>query len=187
VALEGDAFVERQVDVARLSYEQRVDRSSPAFVIYEQPAAPLGAGCSAEPLSLNGPLSFLGQTAPDGPVRPGDTIEIETCWQVTALPSGSERNEGQRPLSLMLHLVGPEGIPLVVSDGLGVPVEGWQLDDLIIQRHRAVLPPEAPVGEYRVYTGAYWLDTLERWQVLENEKPAGDRIELSTVRVVASR
>lgn len=186
-ALGGSRFIEERLDGARLSYEQRTDRALPAFVIYEQPVVPLGASCpssrsgfhAGDPLPLDGPLSFLGHTVPEGPVRPGETVEVETCWKVTALP--------QRPLSLMLHLVGPGGTPVVVGDGLGVPIEIWQVGDVIVQRHRLDLPSDAPPGDYALYTGAYWLDTLERWPILVKDKPAGDQIILSPVPVVANR
>ncbi len=205
-ALGGEHFIEERLDGARLSYEQRVDRASAAFVIYEQPAASPTATCPAlrsgtqdvTPLPLDGPLSFLGYTLPEGPVHPGDTLEVVTYWQVTALPgdfassaapgdAGTEPGTGQRLLSLMLHLTGPGGGPNAVGDGLGVPIENWQVSDCIAQRHALPLPADAPPGEYTLTTGAYWLDTLERWAVLVDEKPAGDQIVLSSVVVAASR
>jgi hypothetical protein len=205
-ALGGERFIEERLEGARLSYEQRVDRASPAFVIYEQPAASPAATCpalrsgtdTAAPLSLDGPLSFLGYTLPEGAVHPGDTLEVVTYWQVTAPPGGSvssdtsgdagtEPDAGQRPLSLMLHLIGPGGAPAAVGDGLGVPIESWQVSDCIAQRHTLSLPADAPPGEYVLTTGAYWLDTLERWTVLVNAEPAGDQIVLSPVPVAASR
>lgn len=186
-ARTGDRFVEEQLAGTRLSYEQRADRESPAFVIYEQPVVPEGGAYSLEPQPLDGPLSFLGYTVPKDSVRPGETVEIETYWEVTALPKSAEPAAGARPLSLMLHIVGPGGTPVVVGDGLGVPVEGWQLGDMILQRHRLALPADAPPGDYAVYTGAYWLDTLERWSISEKDAPAGDQLALPPVTVIASR
>lgn len=178
-ALAGDPFIEKRLGGAPLGYEQRADRESPAFVIYEQPVAAPGVDCSANPHLLEGPLRFLGHTIPEAPAHPGDTIEIETCWQVTALQA--------RPLSLMLHVLGPDESLVSVGDGLGVPVESWQVGDVLVQRHRLTLPADAPPAAYTLYTGAYWLDTLERWTVLEDGEPAGDRVVLSSIAVVASR
>jgi hypothetical protein len=172
---KGDPFIEERLGGARLSYEQRTDRTLPAFAIYEQPVAPIEAGCSADLQPMDGPLDFLGYMAPETPVRPGATVEIATCWQVTALP--------ERPLSLMLHLAGPEGTSVVVGDGLGVPITSWQLGDVIIQRHQLALSANAPSGDYALYTGAYWLDTLERWPVLANGEPVGDQVVLSPLPV----
>ena len=131
--------------------------------------------CSGDPQTLDGPLNFLGHTAPEGTVRPGDTIEIQTCWQVTASP--------QALLSLMLHLVGPGGAPVTIGDGLGVPIESWRAGDVLVQRHRLALPADAPLGEYTLATGAYWLDSLERWPVLIDGKPASDQVILPPISV----
>jgi hypothetical protein len=83
----------------------------------------------------------------------------------------------------MLHLTGPGGAPVLVGDGLGVPVENWQVGDVIIQRHRLEMPPDAAAGDYALYTGAYWLDTLERWPVIQEGQSIGDRIDLPPVSV----
>jgi hypothetical protein len=182
-----DGFIEERLADARLSYEQRVDRASPAFVIYEGPTGPRETLCSGIPQSLEGPLDFLGYRAPQDAVRAGDTLEIETCWRVTAPPQGPEPAKGARPLSLMLHLVGPGGTPLVVGDGMGVPLESWQVGDVIVQRHRLAVPPDASAGDYVLYTGAYWLDTLERWSILEDGVPADDRMILPPLKVGAGR
>jgi 4-amino-4-deoxy-L-arabinose transferase-like glycosyltransferase len=183
-ALGEDRFINERLGGARLSYEQREDRALPAFVIYEQLDAQADVACSVNPQPLDGPLSFLGYTNPEEPVHPGDTVEIETCWQVTALPRNSASFEGARPLSLMLHLIGPGGAPVVVGDGLGVPVENWQVGDVIVQRHQLKLPVDAPAGEYALYSGAYWLDTLQRWSVQDDRGITNDRLELTNVKVL---
>jgi len=72
--------------------------------------------------------------------------------------------------------VGADGIPVAVGDGLGVPIEQWQAEDIIIQRHILSPAPDAPPGPYWLQTGAYWLDTLERWAI-EGPLP-GDRLLL---------
>lgn len=81
----------------------------------------------------------------------------------------------------MLHLVGPDGAPVVVGDGLGVPLEQWLPGDVLIQRHRLPLPSDAPSGEYVPQTGVYALETLERFPVMVNGQSAGDVLTLSLV------
>ena len=122
-----------------------------------------------------GGLTFLGHTMGQRPARAGETVEVWTYWRVEELP--------ERPLSLMLHLIGPGGAPVVVGDGLGAPVEGWQVGDVIVQRHRLPLPPDAPAGDSELYAGAYWLDTMERWPV----ETSDDRIALLPLEVIAGR
>ncbi|RME31894.1 MAG: phospholipid carrier-dependent glycosyltransferase [Thermoflexia bacterium] len=173
-ALSDDPFVPRQLTSARLSFEQRRTGALPPFVIYEQEVGPLRPSLPSRALTRLGALTFLGHTV-SGTPKPGQTVEIETWWRVEDVPA--------RPLSVMMHLVGPEGEPVIVSDGLAVPVDQWRPGDIIVQRHRLSIPADAPSGEYQPYTGVYWLDTMERWPVEIDNKPAGDRIPLPVVKV----
>ncbi len=171
----GDPFIHRRLAAARLSYEQRRPGALPPFAIYEQgipptPPAPIVAGSIRV-----GALTFLGYTSSGDSPRPGQTVEVETWWRVESLP--------ERPLSIMLHLTGPGGVPVVVGDGLGVPVEQWQVGDIIVQRHLLPIPADVPPGEYVPTTGVYWLDTLERWPVEINGTPAGDQVALPALAV----
>jgi hypothetical protein len=151
----GDSFINRWLNRTKLSYEQRANRASPAFSVYEQSATSPGAPCSATPITWDGPLAFRGYAVSRQTARPGETVEVETCWQVIAQPG--------RPLSLMLHAVEPGPGSHLVADGLGVPIEQWRAGDWIVQRHTLQIPLDAPAGRYPLLTGAYWLDTLERW------------------------
>ncbi|MGC9468134.1 MAG: phospholipid carrier-dependent glycosyltransferase [Anaerolineae bacterium] len=140
----------------------RVDRSS------VMPANP------ADGHRIEGPLSFVGHSAfitTEGKnvatstagdiadhVRPGSHIRVQTYWEVTSVPA--------RPLSLMAHLVSGGGDTVAVGDGLGFPIEQWQIGDLIVQDHVLTVPETlAPGTELTVQIGAYWLDTMERWPV----------------------
>ncbi len=175
-ALSDDPFIRRQLASARLSFEQRRTGALPPFVIYEQPAGKVGPHFIPESVIQVGTLTFLGEISPGpSPIRPGETVDIETWWRVEAVPA--------RPLSIMMHLIGPGGQPVIVGDGLAVPVDQWQPGDILVQRHRLSLPADAPAGEYSPFTGVYWLDTMERWPVEINEKPAGDRVSLPAVQI----
>jgi len=172
--LTSNRFIHQRLSSAPLSYEQRTNRELPALTIYEQAAPPPGSSCSAALVTLDGPLSFRGYTVSKSSARPGDTLEVETCWQVTTQPG--------RTVSPMLHLVGPNGAPRLVADGLGVPIEQWQAGDIIMQRHEIKIPSDAPAGNYQLLTGAYWLDTLKRWPVL-----SGDTLTLSPIMIEPPR
>lgn len=166
----GDKFIRFHLSGARWSYEQRHTGAFPPLVIYEQPASGVGPRFVPEATRLNA-LTFLGYNL----AFPPDTVEIETYWRVEAVPA--------RSLSIMMHLVGPGGDLVAIGDGLGVPIEYWQPGDIIVQRHRLSLPPDAPPGEYQPLTGVYWLDTMERWPVEVNGEPAGDQIPLLPIPV----
>jgi hypothetical protein len=105
----------------------------------------------ATPVALSGPLAFLGA----GVYRDGPGLDVETWWQVAEGPIS-------RPFSIMGHLLTPGGEVLGVSDGLAVsPVELFP-GDVLVQRHRF----DGVTGEeFLLRTGAYWLDTMERWSV----------------------
>jgi len=174
----GDVFIQAQLGPTRLSFEQARSSALPPFAIYEATSGPVTpAHPPVAPVQV-GDLAFLGHTTLNpsaGQAGQAQAIEVWTYWRVEALP--------ERPLSLMLHLVGPGGSPAVVGDGLGVPVENWQVGDVIIQRHLLEMPPESPAGDYALYTGAYWLDSLERWQVLQDGQTVGDRLALAPIQV----
>jgi 4-amino-4-deoxy-L-arabinose transferase-like glycosyltransferase len=142
----------------QISYVQPTPGELPPFAIWEwegasiAPPKTVGEG----EVAFDGPLVFLGYEAPRA-AQPGTDLEVLTFWRVRDPPS--------RPLSLMLHLAGADGVPAAVGDGLGVPVDQWRAGDIIVQRHQLAVPEETPPGEYVLKAGAYWLDSLERWAV----------------------
>lgn len=180
VACEGDPFIRRHLATARLSYEQHRPGILPPFVIYEQAtAAPVPTPVAGTPLRV-GLLTFLGYASSlSSSAAPGQVVEVETWWRVDELPG--------RPLSVMMHLIGPGGAPVAIGDGLGVPIESWQAGDIIVQRHRLPIPGDALPGEYTPVTGIYWLDTMERWPVEREGEPPQDQLPLPTIRVASSR
>jgi hypothetical protein len=126
-------------------------------------------------VTLDGPLTYAGYRQKELVAYSGETaLLLWTQWQVNEVPN--------RPLSLMAHLVGADGVPIAVADGLGVPIEQWKLGDVIVQRHHFAIPEDAPPGEYALQIGAYWLDTLERWPVWDGEKES-DQVEVGMVEV----
>jgi hypothetical protein len=169
-----DPFIARHLAQARLSYEQLRDSRSPAFALYEMTSTPLRSPASTMdihivsdprqpdagevlaplegPIALTGPLAFLGASA----YQEEEGLEVETWWQVTDAPIS-------RPFSLMGHLQSAQGETLEVVDGLGIWPIALTRGDVIVQRHRFSTPREdAPIS---LLTGAYWLDTMERWSV----------------------
>jgi hypothetical protein len=166
-----DPFVARRLAGARLSYEQPEFSLLPAFALYEWQggpplpsssqqvrAAPAGVPLPdlasrpliTAPVPFAGPLTFLGAAG----YRDGAAFEVETWWRVTAGPT-------TRPFSIMAHLLTEDGVALGVADGLGISPSWLAVGDVIVQRHRFPALPEQ--GEIWLRTGAYWLDTMERW------------------------
>jgi len=155
---------------ATLEVKARHADGRPLYTVYriEDVAAPE----HAMDITMDGPLDFLGYRINGYGYYPGDEIELWTFWRVKGIPT--------RPLSLMAHLTGPDGVPIAVGDGLGVPIEQWQVGDVIVQRSRFPVTKEME-GEYQLRTGAYWLDTMERWKVPGGN---GDQIPVTNVTVL---
>jgi hypothetical protein len=65
----------------------------------------------------------------------------------------------------MAHLRSPDGQTLEVADGLSVSPVALAVGDVVVQRHQFSVQPKA--GS-QLLTGAYWLDTMERWPMLDD-------------------
>jgi len=193
--LRGDDFLREHLAHVRLSYDQVEYHREPAFVLFEwdgsnRPSSvwsvtnvkaippdwtpargESGVIPLTAPVQLDRSLTFLGYRvlSSSAPKK----LEVWTVWRVEATPA--------RLLSIMLHLVGANGVPIAVGDGLGVPVDQWQKGDVIVQRHLLNIPAGTPSGSYWLQTGVYWLDTLERWSVNWEGQSVGDRLILSSV------
>ncbi len=134
---------------ASLVLDARRPDGTVSYAVYrvEGPPTPENALAAASP---DGPLHSLGYRLDATAAEPGDDVILETTWAVKARPD--------RPLSLMAHVVGPDGVPIAVGDGLGVPIEQWRVGDVLVQQHPLSLPPTTAPGQYVVTTGGYWLD-----------------------------
>jgi hypothetical protein len=168
-----DAFAARRLEGSDLVFRQRGHGYAPPFTMFQREAAlptfdSPPAAYPAEaialppeldavvpvsvPHSLEGPLALVDARI----FAAGDSVEIETWWRVTSGPV-------TRPLSIMAHLLAPDGAVVGVADGMGVPPIVWQTGDVIVQRH---VFPAAPADEtVWLRTGAYWTDDGTRWTV----------------------
>jgi len=190
-------FVQAKLGTATLSYEQRLPGALPAFVVYAQPAiepriptsqfvqaafsegTPLQALADGTelvpPVILNGPLEFLGAALNADTDQSGDAVALDTFWRVANSPK-------DRWLSVMAHLLDDDGRLVAGGDGLGVPIDQWEVGDLIVQHHTLDLPP-GTTGRFWLQTGVYWSDSLERWQILHQGSVVGDRLLVGEIQL----
>ena len=128
------------------------------------------------PVVMTGPMQFEGfwlyENKSAG--RPSGQIVIFTAWRVM--------RGADVPLSIMGHLLDAQGRVVSGSDGLGVPIEVWQVGDTIVQKHVFRTQDLAP-GTYWIETGVYRLDTMERYRILQEGQAVGDRLLLSSIEV----
>jgi hypothetical protein len=89
-----------------------------------------------------------------------EQIEINTWWQVDV--------EGiTRPFSIMAHLLDESGNIVANADGLGFSPIVLRKGDYFVQRH--IFHGHALTQKAWLRLGIYWIDTMERWTVSENQ------------------
>ena len=170
---------------AQVVWSARTAEGKPGFDVVHvaRPAPPDGLRTVARsdqempvaaPVETTGPLAFEGFWLQDLVVRPGQPILVFTAWRVI--------RQADAPLSIMAHLLDAQGRVVANGDGVGVPVEMWQVGDVIVQAHR-LGAQDGALGRYQVETGVYRLDTLERYQILQTGRSVGDRLRLASVGV----
>jgi hypothetical protein len=123
-------------------------------------------------------LTFLGseRTVDDDPDTPPVELSLTTYWRVVGQP--------EVPLSIMAHMTGGDGAVLGVADGLGFPVENWQVGDTFAQRHAFTLPPDAPPGPYVPRIGLYAVGAAE--ERLPMVDGSGDVLPLAPLDLAGS-
>jgi len=122
---------------------------------------------SSEEIELNGPVTLIGYALQEQDAA----VALDTFWRVTEVPT--------RPLSLMAHLISPDGSAVAVGDGLGFSIDQWRPGDRFIQSHILAPSEISPTGHYEIRVGAYWLDTMERMHL--KDSPGQDSITLITL------
>lgn len=134
------------------------------------PAAPQPPQPTGEEILLHrgeGQVAFAGSPALD---VDGETLTAVTAWRLEG-PS--------QPVKIFVHLLDEAGELAAQWDGLDAAWEGWRQGDTLIHVHEIDVTSLSP-GDYRVVTGLYDPESLERWQSISGQ----DLIELGTVTVL---
>ncbi len=81
----------------------------------------------------------------------GALLTATLIWRAESTSSTSYR--------AFLHLIGPGGALIAQSDGIPAewtrPTTGWLPGEYVIDVHTLALPAEAPMGDYKLFTGLY--------------------------------
>jgi hypothetical protein len=96
-------------------------------------------------------------------------------WRVIApLPLPEEQLHPHPPppdvyngprLKVFAHLMGSDGTPIAIDDGLGVDPYSLEAGDQFVQWHRFTVPEESAAGPLTLSLGLYDPLTGERWEI----------------------
>jgi hypothetical protein len=104
--------------------------------------------------------------------RTADEIEVVVDWQVL--------REGERPLTVFVHLYDSTGALVAQHDG--PPAQGfvpwplWQTGDVITDRHVVALTTPLAAGSYRLAVGVYDSNSGERLEGMTDSTSLPDNI-----------
>jgi hypothetical protein len=129
---------------------------------------------------LGGKLALVGFDLPTVSFV-GQPLDFKFYWKATG--------EIEKDYTVFVHLLDEGG--KVVEQGDSQPQGGeyptglWDAGETVEDRRRLIIPPEAPLGPYRVAVGMYLLDTMERLPVFDEDgsRLPHDQIVLEGINV----
>jgi len=150
------------------------------FLAESPPPPPLAIQRSLH-YNLGDKVALLGCGLSSRDLEPGGVLDLSLRWQ--ALTHILES------YSVFVHLVDAEGRMWAQHDGVPLldlhPTTHWVEGEIVSDPRELVLPAEIPSGRYRVQTGMYLPETMERLPVYgEQRELLGDVAVLDYVRVV---
>jgi hypothetical protein len=129
------------------------------------------------PVQFGDVLQLIGCQSP-ATISPGATVPLTLYWRVT-----KDTAEPQN-WSMFTHFLTPDGQVVVQRDFLGVPPATWRTGDVFVQLHDLSLDPAVPAGHYYVQFGLYAWWNGQRFPVIVDGKPVGDRVVMEPIEVV---
>jgi hypothetical protein len=150
------------------------------FLAESPPPPPLAIQRSLH-YNLGDKAALLGCGLSSRDLQPGGVLDLSLRWQ--ALTHILES------YSVFVHLVDAEGRMWAQHDGVPLldlhPTTHWVEGEIVSDPRELVLPVEIPSGRYRLQTGMYLPETMERLPVYgEQMELLGDVAVLDYVRVV---
>jgi 4-amino-4-deoxy-L-arabinose transferase-like glycosyltransferase len=148
---------------------RNVDRAAVAW----SPEA--GGETTRLPIDFAHQVQLLGYQLANPIVHGGDTVSLQTIWQVTAQPPAF--------LTVFVHVLNERGEIVAQIDRQSVLADTLLPGDRFMQLHKIDLPPDLPPGSYRLSIGLYTALNGQRLPLFEHSTSRGDRVMLSTVTV----
>jgi hypothetical protein len=128
-------------------------------------------------VNLGDQVTLLGYDVSPETVQPGQTLDLTLYWQA--------RQPMTEDYTVFTHLVAADG--RIVAQQDNQPAEGryptsiWDAGEIVADRYRLTIAPDAPGSEYHLEVGMYFLSTLERLKVASGDEEGQDRIWLDLV------
>ena len=131
--------------------------------------------------TLEGLIALSAVRIEPAAVAPGGALRVSLTWR--ALQRSPEN------YSVFVHLRDRGGRTIAQKDGYpgkgAFPTLWWQPGDRVLDEYELTVPPDAPLGEYRVVVGMYRLETMKRLELVAGGKRAdGDELSIGVVSVV---
>jgi hypothetical protein len=152
-----------------------VEETLSAWVKVKPPLEP-GQLSIQHPLQANlgDQVTLLGYDVSPEVVQPGQTLDLTLYWQA--------RRGMSEDYTVFTHLVAADGRMVAQQDNQPAegryPTSAWDAGEIVVDRYRLTVAPEAPGGEYHLEVGMYLLSTLERLKVASGDEKGQDRIGL---------
>jgi hypothetical protein len=130
-------------------------------------------------LSINDSLQDTGSLPT--PASPGDLLDLTLFWRSISddIPTG---------YTVFVHLVNNDESIIAQGDGSPVggfrPTTSWRSGEVIIDDHSLSIPPDTPVGIYRLWIGLFDPETGQRLPVtVAGEQLPDGRLLLQSIQV----
>jgi 4-amino-4-deoxy-L-arabinose transferase-like glycosyltransferase len=192
---EGHAvsYLIRPDDEAALPLLQRwlpqgaIGHDRPHFTAYRVPATfPRVEPSTSLAANWADKIALLGYDLAAASFHPGEKVAVTVYWRALA--------EIDLPYTFFVHLLGPYN-PATngpvwgqhdAQPGDGTyPTTSWDTDEIVVDEYIVPIPADAPLGNYELEIGFYYLPTMERLPVLdETGQPIDDRVLLGQVSVM---
>jgi hypothetical protein len=142
----------------------------------------LPAGLIANGATLGSTAQLVASRPITGVVTAGHALPLALYWRALA--------ETDTPYVVFVHVLDAQDKLVAQHDGQPaggtLPTNLWVSGEYIEDEHQIALPADLPPGTYRIETGLYSLQTMERLPVTGRDGAAvGDSITVGTVAVGA--
>jgi peptidoglycan/LPS O-acetylase OafA/YrhL len=132
------------------------------------------------PVNFNTPIRFEGFEITSNVLQRDDTLVLLLYWRAFG--------PVDKDYTVFLHLINEKSAVVFGEDsqprGGSSRTSVWTPGQLVVDPHLIPITPAIPAGVYRLEIGLYYLPTMERLQIVdENGTPFADQVVLESFRI----